>query len=466
MGLGVSLGPLDSSVNITFSALTAAFHIPLPAIQWVVVSYVLTYGSLLLGCGRLGDMVGHRRVCLMGLGWSTISLTLCGLAPTFGWFLLCRALQGIGTALVLSCAPALVTLAFPEAQRSKALGLYTMLSAIGYACGPMVGGWLVAHWGWPAVFFFRVPLAVLSGGLMLLYVRPGRVDDLGQRLDIPGALSLMLGLAGALLLLNRLQHLGPWSWPVLLLLGLASGCGGFFIWHERRCTTPVIDLRLFRYPAFAMANIANILANVAGFSILLLVPFFLLHYQHRPPMIGGLLLAMGPLGSVLASPVGGWLLPYMVAYRLSCAGVLLMGLGLAGISQWYADSSAPAIAGALLVQGFGLGLFQVANMDYVMGTLPRFQQGVAGSLALLTRTLGVVGCATLGAMAFGLFQALFTSQLQSPELSPEHRQAQAFLLAFQWVFRGAVLVAGTTGLLLWSTRFVAPGTSAVTVSER
>src|SRR5262245_54922533 len=106
VGLGVSIGPLDTAVNIAFPAITTAFQIALPTIQWVIICYVLTYASLLLGCGRLGDIIGHRRVFLLGLGWSVISLFLCGLAPTFGWFLVFRGLQGIGTALVFSCAPA------------------------------------------------------------------------------------------------------------------------------------------------------------------------------------------------------------------------------------------------------------------------------------------------------------------------------------------------------------------------
>ena len=130
MSLGVAVGPLDTAVNIAFPAITAAFGIAITTIQWVVICYVLTYASLLLGCGRLGDVIGHKRVFLFGLGWSAISLYLCGWAPTFTWLLFFRLMQGVGTALLLSCAPALVTLAFPEAERGTALGTYTMLSAL------------------------------------------------------------------------------------------------------------------------------------------------------------------------------------------------------------------------------------------------------------------------------------------------------------------------------------------------
>jgi fucose permease len=152
--------------------------------------------------------------------------------------------------------------------------------------------------------------------------------------------------------------------------------------------------------------------------------------------------------------VGGWLIQRLSAQRLSLGGLLLMTLGLASISQWRGSASTLLIAGALWLQGFGLGLFQVANMDFVMGTMPRFQQGVAGSLTMLTRTLGVVGCATMGAMTFGLLQAFFTTRLQAADLAVEATKTQAFVLAFQWVFQGAAVVAAVTCMLMWSTRFI------------
>src|SRR5215467_2431889 len=162
VGFGVAVVPLDTAVNIAFPAITTAFGIPVTTIQWVVICYVLTYGSLLLGCGRLGDVIGHKRVFLFGLGWSAISFYLCGWAPTFAWLLFFRIMQGIGTALLLSCAPALVTLAFLEAERGTALGVYTMLSAFASTLGTLLGGQFVALWGWPAVFYFLVPMALTA----------------------------------------------------------------------------------------------------------------------------------------------------------------------------------------------------------------------------------------------------------------------------------------------------------------
>src|SRR4029450_475147 len=190
VSFGVAVGPLDTAVNIAFPATTAAFAIPVTTIQWVVICYVLTYASLLLGCGRLGDVIGHRRVFLFGLVWSAISLYLCGWAPTFAWLLFFRILQGVGTALLLSCAPALVTLAFPEAERGTALGVYTMLSALASTLGPLLGGQFVPPWGWPAVFYFRVPLALIATILTVFWVQQPVGVRPGQRFDSLGAAAL------------------------------------------------------------------------------------------------------------------------------------------------------------------------------------------------------------------------------------------------------------------------------------
>jgi EmrB/QacA subfamily drug resistance transporter len=453
VGLGVAPGPLDTSVNIAFPAITNAFGIAVPTIQWVVICYVLTYASLLLGCGRLSDIVGHKRVFVWGLCWSAVSLTLCGLAPTFGWFLFFRSLQGIGTALVLSCGPALATLSFAAGKRGRILGLYTMLVACASTLGPLLGGVLVQRWGWPAVFVFRVPIALVAAVLVAVVVRQPVAIKPGQRFDLAGALTLTLSLSGLLLALNRGNHFGWLSPSTLGLGGMACLCLAFFVWWERRYDEPVIDVSLFRYPAFAMANIAHVLIHVANFIIFLLVPYYLLNAYRASVTAGGLLLALSPLGVMLASPLGGWLLSRTTAYRLSVLGSMLVLGGLLGVSQWQADVTRGWITGTLLVQGIGLGLFQVAIMDFVMGTIPRHQQGVAGSLTMVTRTIGVVAGATGGALLFELLRQQYVWQHQAMAVSAAYLESLGFLYAFRGTFWAAAAVAGAACLLMWSSRF-------------
>jgi MFS family permease len=160
VGLGTTIVSLDTAVNIAFPDITRSFGLPLAMIQWVVICYVLTYASLMLACGRAGDVFSHDRVFRIGLLWSSAAFLLCAAAPSYPFLLLFRFLQGIGAGLVISVAPALVTGMFPEERRSRALGAFTMMLALGSALGPLLGGALVHAWGWPAVFWFRAPIAL------------------------------------------------------------------------------------------------------------------------------------------------------------------------------------------------------------------------------------------------------------------------------------------------------------------
>src|SRR5262249_25861231 len=159
-------------------------------IQWVVICYVLTYASLLLAMGRIGDTVGHALVFRIGLVWSTVALLLVGWSPSFGAMLLFRCLQGIGAALVLSCGTALVTSLYGEGRRSQALGIYTMMLSVGLMLGPLFGGALTTAWGWPAVFWFRIPIAVAA--LLLLRGMPASQQrEVADRFDVLGGVALV-----------------------------------------------------------------------------------------------------------------------------------------------------------------------------------------------------------------------------------------------------------------------------------
>src|SRR5205814_1963953 len=179
LGLGVSVVPLDTAVNISFPDITGSFGLPLAMIQWVIICYVLTHAGLMLAFGRAGDIWSHGSVLRAGLAWSTVAFILCALAPTFGWLLFFRFLQGIGAGLIISCAPAVVTSLYPETRRAHALGIFTLMFALGSAVGPLIGGALVARWGWPGVFWFRAPIALTA--LVLLHGLPAASGGRGER---------------------------------------------------------------------------------------------------------------------------------------------------------------------------------------------------------------------------------------------------------------------------------------------
>jgi EmrB/QacA subfamily drug resistance transporter len=440
VGLGAAGVPLDTAVNIAFPDITASFRLPIVMIQWVVIAYVLTYASLLLAFGRIGDIFGHGRVFRAGLLWSAVALLLCAVAPAYGWLLLFRSLQGIGAGLVISVAPALVMSLYPEHRRSRAVAAFTMMFALASAAGPLVGGVLVRRFGWPAVFWFRAPIAAVAL-LTLTRLPEARHSAARQPLDIAGAMLLTLGIGTLLLVLNTLERLDRDGYfaGALAVVAVASLYG--FVRRERRAARPIIDLGLFRSGGFVAINLASVLVYLTSFSILLFTPYYLVRFAGLSLPAAGALLAASFAGMIGASPLAGWIIGRVAANRLALLGAGLGAVGLVLIGGWNPGSSwqTPAALATLGLQGFGLGLFQVAYMEMVLGAVPREQRGVAGSLAMLTRTLGIVGGATLLTL---LFHAVEQSRLASGQSA-----AASFLTAYRATFRLAGSVALLAGVM-------------------
>jgi len=394
IALGTMIGPLDSAVNIAFPRITQDFGIPIDAIQWVVVCYVLTHSSLMLAFGKLGDLMGHKRVFRLGLILCAIAFILCATAQSFSWLLFARVGQGLGMALVIGCAPALVTALYPEHQRARALGVYTMIFGLGAVIGPSLGGFLVQEWGWQAVFWFRAPLALAAFGLLFLLPTPPRTPS-SARFDLIGAALFAIGLAALLLAINSSQQSnGGWLLPAAIAGTSLLAFISFFI-REARYSDPIIRPSLFRNIDFTILNLTNLILNLVGFSVMLLVPYYLVRILHLPPTTGGVILAIAPLGVVLAGPLGARLIERFPANRLALIGGVTVGLAMLSFTAWRDPPSLFFAAPILFAHGFGLGLYQVAYMHIVTGTMARTDRGVAGSLAMVTRSTGVVMGATI-----------------------------------------------------------------------
>lgn len=304
VGLGSSVVPLDTAVNIAFPEITRGFGLALPLIQWVVICYVLTYASLMLAFGRVGDIFGHARVFRAGLAWSVAAFLLCAAAPSYAALLFCRFLQGIGAGLVISVAPALVTGLFPEHRRSRGVAAFTMIFALSSAAGPLVGGALVAHWGWPAVFWFRAPIALVALACLRGLPRPARPAERAP-LDISGAVLLALAISTLLLAVDEMPSLGRGDWLALPLFGLAVLWIWRFVRHEAKCAAPIIDLRLFRSRGFVAVNIASVSVYLTSFAVLLLVPYYLASFTGLPLPAAGAVLASSFVAATAVSPLPG-----------------------------------------------------------------------------------------------------------------------------------------------------------------
>ncbi|MDP2329077.1 MAG: MFS transporter [Reyranella sp.] len=392
VGLGASLAPLDIAVNVALPAITSHFRLALGDVQWLVICYVLVYGSLMLVAGKLGDLFGYRLIFRIGLGISAVGCAACAAAPDWPLFLWARSAQGVGTALALSCTPALATSLFPESERTKALAGYASMMALAAAVGPFLGGVLVELWGWPAVYWVRVPIALTALALSGLLPSP-KLES--RPFDAVGALLLAACMSALLLSLVFSQRSEVPGLGALALFVAALAVLAAYVWRANRVPEPIIRPALFADARFAIPNILNILANLAGFAILLLTPYYLVNVLKLSALTTGVVLAMAFVGSFTGAPLSAFLVRRIGQRPTVFAGIACVGLGLLPLGFTGAETPVAVVALLLIFEGVGQGLLTVAYTDIVTATLPPRDRGVAGSLALLTRTLGVVGGASV-----------------------------------------------------------------------
>jgi MFS family permease len=395
VALGASLAAMDLAVNVAFPSISAAFSLETRSIRWVVICYVLTYSSLMLAFGRLGDRIGHRRVFRAGLLLGVVAYVLCALAVDYPSLLAARIVQGVSTALLLSCAPALATFLFDEDRRLKSLSGYSSLTAVATLAAPLIGGASIAALGWSGVFWFRAPLALLGLALLPLipHVHPASSTTRRSASDHAGSILLAVSLA-FLLLTPALIEPGVHGGFAFLtaLIGLAAL--GAFAKHEQRARDPILSPALIRDPDFVLPNLAGIAVYFVAFAVPLWVPYYLTRVAGYAPFESGAVLALSPAGMLIGSALAAKAGAAFGARRTALLGGTLLAVGSAMIASWSKMPWLPVILSTLALHGAGIGLFQVAYTDIVVAALPRHERGVAGGLTMVMRTVGVMSAVT------------------------------------------------------------------------
>lgn len=398
LGVGASVAPLDFAVNVAFPAIAQAFALPTHAIRWVAVCYVLVTAALMVGFGALGDRIGHLRVFRWGLWLAVAAFVLCAIAPEYPWLLAARALQGVAVAALLSCAPALATRLADEGERTWALGAFASMSAAATLIAPYAGGLAMAAFGWPGVYWMRVPLVLAAiAGLPRLARALRPAPRRAAPFDARGAALLAAAIA-AWLLAPALLGPGARSWPAVAMAAAGALLTAAFVRAQRTSPTPVLPRDAGLGAAFAWLNAGACVVQFACFAVPLILPFLLLRAWGWTPAAAGALLTAWALGGL----AGAWLAPRAVAAwgaaHASLAGLAAAAAGLAGfaaIAAWPAGVPWAALIAVQLLHGAGHGLWQVAYADRVVAALPASVRGVAGSLSIVTRNVGVVVGATL-----------------------------------------------------------------------
>ncbi len=390
----------NAALPVLAQALAASFQ----AAQWILLSYLLAVTTMVAIAGRLGDLVGRRRLLLSGIALFTAASALCGLATSLWLLIAARAAQGAGAAIMMALALAFAGEVIPKARIGSAMGLLGTMSAVGTMLGPSLGGILVSHAGWQMIFLVNVPLGAVALALawrLLPADRPAAVARVTD-LDGTGMALLLLGLgAYALAMTLGRGHFGPGS-LALLLVACVAVAG--FVRAEARAASPLIHLHLFRHRARSAGLAANLLVSTVMMATLVVGPFYLSVALGLDAAMVGMLLSVGPLVAALGGLPAGRLVD-----RFGTGGTSIAGLG-AMLAGALALSLLPAtlgIAGYVLpivLMTGGYALFQAANNAAIMRDASPAQRGLVSGMLGLSRNLGLVtGASAMGAVfAFGL----------------------------------------------------------------
>ena len=449
VSLALFMGTVDSTiVNVALPTMVADFNTNFPTIQWVVLAFLLGLSVLMLSVGRLADMLGKKRIFLLGLVIFTAGSALCGLSPTVYVLIAARLIQSIGAAMLLALGVAIVTETWPSAERGKALGFSAGVISLGIVVGPTAGGLIINALSWHWIFFVNVPLGLLALIAVWRYVPPLTPKSNHEQFDFLGAGVFAVGLLALLLGLTVGQTIGFGDPRILALFGLAAVSLVLFIAIEQRVRFPMVDLNLFRNLQFSLNLATGALTFVAIAAVVFLLPFYLELALSLPVAQVGILMASTPLVLAVLGPLSGSLSDRFGTRPVSVIGLAILTVGYLVASTMNATTTPLGFILRMLLIGVGMGVFQSPNNSAIMGAAPRNRLGIASGMLSITRTLGqTTGIALLGAL-FASALSIYAGQptdisAASPEVISSALHDQFLLVA------GLIGIGLVLALLAW-----------------
>lgn len=393
LALSMLMPSLDTSIaNAGLPILATAFDATFQQVQWIVLAYLLAITTLIVSVGRLGDGFGRRRLLLIGIGIFTSASLACALAPGLGWLIGARAVQGVGAAIMFALTVALVADAVPKARAGSAMGLLATMSATGTTLGPSLGGVLMAHVGWQAIFLLNVPLGLLNAWLVYRYLPPDRAAGTRVTFDYSGSAVLVFTLAAYALAMT----LEGFTLP--LLLASLVGVGVFFM-IERKAKAPLIHLSLFADRRLSSSLALTLLVTTVMMTTLVVGPFYLHRGLGLSSTMVGVALSIGPLLSAFGGVPAGRLVDRFGARRIVPGALLAMACGCGLLALLPMSLGLPAYLLPIAVVAVGYALFQAANNTGLMAGVRQEQRGVVSAMLGLARNLGLItGAAVMGAV--------------------------------------------------------------------
>jgi len=400
---------MASTVNIALPSIGKELSLDAVMLGWIATALGLSSASLLVPFGRIADIYGRKKILTYGTVIITLSSFLSGMANSAAMLISCRVFQGIGGAMVVGTAAALLITVFPANERGKVLGINAAAVYMGMSLGPILGGVLTQHLGWRSIFFLSALLGCVVIGVALGKLKGEWTGAKGESFDFAGSVVYTLALVTLIYGFTLLPAIsGVW-----LILGGIIGLSAFLRW-EMRTRSPVLDISLFRNNrTFTLSNLAALINYSATAAVSFLISLYLQYLKGFNPQSAGLILVAMPAMQAIFSPLAGRLSDRIEPRLIASAGMALTTVGLVIFIFLNKETPLVLIVGNLILMGFGFAFFSSPNTNAVMSSAPETAYGVASATLGTMRGVGIV-------LSMGVAMLMFALYIGRVQITPEY----------------------------------------------
>jgi EmrB/QacA subfamily drug resistance transporter len=449
IALGPLLNSLDSTmVSIALPTISRSFQTNAGTASWLIIAYFLVLSSVLLAFGKLGDIIGFKKVFMWGLAVFTIGSILCTIAPSIYLLIGFAILQALGAAMILAVSSAMVSTFLPSQIRGMALGYVSTVTMLGVAVGPLFGGAITTYLGWRWIFLLNVPIGICAIIVSKDLLPNDAPSSPNQAFDFIGAGLILLSITSLTYALSTGDDRGWASTFILALFAAFLVFLSTFVAWERKQLQPLVDLHLFGDHTFVYANIASLLFMLVVQGLIFLMPFYLELVKGLKPDASGLVLSALALAMVVAAPIGGSLSDRIGSRKICFAMSLVILTGMILVASFAVSTSLAFIVVSLALMGLGGGGFSSPNIKQILEHAPSDRQGVASSLFMTGRRMGSV-------LGIAIFESSFSGAV-SPHLKPEgiifDASSPILMSGFHLAFMAGVVICAATSLFSLASR--------------